>query len=316
MLSIGIPVFNQVATIRGTVESVLSQDHAADEIVVSDNHSTDGTADVLRYFGERIRVVRPIVHLGMAANWNHCISQLKSPWFSLLSGDDIARPRMVTDFTAAIKAHPAAVLMRGDWEEIDSEGNVTARRKLLSVSRVTRPSRTWSEQLLGPKVSFAAFAMRRKTWGEVGGFPTDYNLYADWAMWLRVASCGEFIHVPSVVAGYRVVARPSMDRARALLRIADERNIICGDIARLLSSDSHRLATVARVRLVDLLNYLVEQNVTVSAPQLLQLREIAATAQDGRMLDAWIARPSHIQPDWRTQSRRLLVRWVRLILPR
>src|SRR5262245_17159793 len=47
-VSVGIPVFNRADTLRRAIESVLGQSFADFEVVVSDNASTDGAADLCR----------------------------------------------------------------------------------------------------------------------------------------------------------------------------------------------------------------------------------------------------------------------------
>jgi glycosyltransferase involved in cell wall biosynthesis len=179
-LALGIPVYNQAATIAQTVASALAQTAPFDEIVVVENHSTDGTAERLQAFAGKIRIISPPTHLSMVDNWNYCVSQMNAEWFSLLSGDDLLKPEFAASVRQAITAQPAAALIRTDWDVIDGNGVVRRVHKQLSVSRVTAPPKTWQEQLQGPKVSFAAFAVRRELWQTVGGFPTDFYLFQDW----------------------------------------------------------------------------------------------------------------------------------------
>lgn len=60
-ISIAIPVYNQVSTIEAAIQSALYAVSGSDgaEIVVSDNHSTDGTAEAIKQFENRIRLVSP-----------------------------------------------------------------------------------------------------------------------------------------------------------------------------------------------------------------------------------------------------------------
>jgi glycosyltransferase involved in cell wall biosynthesis len=101
--SLGIPVYNQVNTIGITIDSVLAQKRLFDAIWVSDNHSTDGTSDVLAAYGNRIRVIRPPTHLSMAENWNFTVEQMDCDWFSLLSGDDFILPEFADVMRSAIE---------------------------------------------------------------------------------------------------------------------------------------------------------------------------------------------------------------------
>ena len=58
-VSVVVPVRDREHVIGACLDSILASDYPADrlEVVVADNASTDGTADVLRRYGARIRVV-------------------------------------------------------------------------------------------------------------------------------------------------------------------------------------------------------------------------------------------------------------------
>ena len=287
-LSVGVPVYNQALTIAETINSLLNQEVSPFEIVVSDNHSTDGTSEILIEFADRIRIIRPPSHLPMMANWNFCVSSLKSEWFTLLSGDDLARPRFVAALSAAAGSFNDAVLVRGDWEDINAAGDVIAVKKLLSVARVTRPPRTWEEQLRGPKVSFAAFALRHSVWRAVGGFSEKFHIFGDWALWLKVSRLGAFVHAPEIIAAYRVIPRPQLDVKRVPLRIADEHTLICDILPDFFPACSRRFSRLARMRFFGVLNYIVEQGVPeLTAQSWRQLEEIATLAGRSNQLAEW-----------------------------
>ncbi|MCM3900909.1 MAG: glycosyltransferase [Pyrinomonadaceae bacterium] len=56
-ISVVVPVYNGGKTIRATIEHLLSQSLPPDEIIVVDDGSTDETANVLKSFGDRIKVL-------------------------------------------------------------------------------------------------------------------------------------------------------------------------------------------------------------------------------------------------------------------
>src|SRR6202789_3548411 len=197
-LSIGVPAYNQGSFLQETLESILHQDVPFHEIVVSNNHSTDTTAEVIasvqnRYPG-RVRLVVPPTHLTMVANWNFVASQLPGDWFLLLSSDDLAMPNFVRSVQQAATLSSNAVLVRAAWRDIDNKGEPLADRHLLSVSAVTHPPKTLYEQRYGPKGSFAAFALRRDIWEKVGKFPEEVTLIGDWAMWLLAGALGDIVY--------------------------------------------------------------------------------------------------------------------------
>lgn len=220
-LSVGIPAYNQGRYLAGTIESLLRQTVRPLEIVVSDNHSTDETAGVIARYGDRIRQVRPPHHLGMMEHWNFVVSHLGGEWFSLLSSDDVAKENFVSVMLSGIQASNDAVLVRAGYENIDGDGKVVERRFILSVKKVTRPPETLYEQLLGPKVNFAAFATMKRAWEAVGGFPERCKLLGDWGFWLKLSPLGDFTYEHQIVSQYRTDYRPSIGAARVLDSLRD-----------------------------------------------------------------------------------------------
>jgi glycosyltransferase involved in cell wall biosynthesis len=224
-LSIGVPAYNQGSFLGETLESLLLQDVPFHEIVVSNNHSTDSTADVLRQFAGRVRVVTPPTHLTMAGNWNFTVSQLTGDWVSLLSSDDLALPNFARSVTQSLQDVPDAVLLRAAWIDIGPEGNLLQERRLLTVRAITSPPRTIREQRFGPKGSFAAFALRRDIWQQVGGFPEEVTLLADWGMWLLAGALGKIVYCDQPIAKYRGGHQPSVIRARHHIHIREMHTI-------------------------------------------------------------------------------------------
>jgi glycosyltransferase involved in cell wall biosynthesis len=245
-LSVGIPVYNQVDTIAETIESLLKQDRLVAEIVVSENHSTDGTREVVERYRGRVRIVRPPVHFVMAANWNFTVNQLRTQWFSLLSGDDLALPGYVRILESAATT-PGAVMVRAPYVEVSSGGSVLGLQKLRMAPRVTDYPANLEEQLLGPRVGFAAFAASIDGWRKAGGFPEKLHCYADWAFWLRLARFGRFVLCREPAAKYRIHANAVLSRERALLELQDELEIATRIIPA-ATQDSLRSAHVSQAR--------------------------------------------------------------------
>ena len=53
-VTVGLPVFNGERYLSEAIESVLAQTFEDFEVVVSDNASTDGTAEIARRYAERV----------------------------------------------------------------------------------------------------------------------------------------------------------------------------------------------------------------------------------------------------------------------
>ena len=87
--SIVIACYNQESLVREAVESALSQKHPSKEIIVVDDASRDGTADVLDTFGATIILARLPMNGGANAARNHGASLARGENLVFLDGDDV-----------------------------------------------------------------------------------------------------------------------------------------------------------------------------------------------------------------------------------
>lgn len=88
-ISVIIPLYNRRQEILRALASVLRQTRAADEIVVVDDGSRDGSAEAVEALGEnRIRVLRQERNGGAAAARNRGIASAQGDWIALLDSDD------------------------------------------------------------------------------------------------------------------------------------------------------------------------------------------------------------------------------------
>jgi glycosyltransferase involved in cell wall biosynthesis len=107
--SVVIPVRNRVRTVADAVDSALSQQaEFAFNVIVIDNHSTDGTSDVLRDLAAKDRLLLHViparVDLGIGGCWNEAIYSPNCGRYAVqLDSDDLyASPdvltRIITEF--------------------------------------------------------------------------------------------------------------------------------------------------------------------------------------------------------------------------
>src|SRR4051812_49232056 len=86
-----IPCFNGAAYLGDALASVLSQDFTDVEAIVCDDGSTDGSRDVARGLGARVRVVAQD-HRGAAAARNLGVSHARGELLAFLDADDLWTP--------------------------------------------------------------------------------------------------------------------------------------------------------------------------------------------------------------------------------
>jgi glycosyltransferase involved in cell wall biosynthesis len=221
-LSVGIPTFNQADFLEQTIESLLHQTQPPHEIVISDHFSTDRTPDIIRKYSGRVRAVTPPAGSNLTAQYNFTLASQSGDWITLLSSDDIARPSFCEVLARGAAARDDAVLVRAGWENIDEKGATVGVNYMLSVPPVEAPPKTLTAQKNGPKVSFAAFALRRTAYLESGPILGSIESLADWALFVQMAPFGAFVYEHELISGYRVGHDGDKYRRRLGMWIRDE----------------------------------------------------------------------------------------------
>ncbi len=221
-ISIGIPTYNQEKYIEKTLQSLLAQNYPNFEIVVSNNYSTDKTLEILDRYKSSIRIISPEKHLPMGRHAYFTTSQLSGDWLILMSSDDIAKPTMLSDLAKEVENYPDAILVRGAFETIDANGNITDINHILSAKKIIRPPKTIEEQMYGSIGSLNASMFKRTAWKLIENkFPTP-NLAYDWAIFIMLSPLGDFIYTDKIVGQYRANYRPLVSKSRVFEELEDD----------------------------------------------------------------------------------------------
>src|SRR5713226_8180470 len=94
-VSVTIVTFNSGRFIKRCLESVLAQRYADREIIVIDNASTDGTANILEQFEDRCQIVYNDENIGFAAAQNQSIRICSGDWVLTLNPDVLLLPNFI-----------------------------------------------------------------------------------------------------------------------------------------------------------------------------------------------------------------------------
>lgn len=119
--TVAIPVFNQRAFIERSVTSALDQ--GAAEVVVVDNHSTDGTWDVVQKFAATgVRLHRNERNLGLFGNFNRCLELASGTYLRLLAGDDALPRNCLAAEIALMERNPDVAMLSTRGLFVDEQG--------------------------------------------------------------------------------------------------------------------------------------------------------------------------------------------------
>ncbi|HET6571061.1 MAG TPA: glycosyltransferase family 2 protein [Solirubrobacterales bacterium] len=206
-LSVLIVAWNSREELARSLPALLPELGEADELIVVDNDSADGTSEAVAELAPAARVVRSGANLGFAAACNlgaeHAFGELlvilnpdatpRAGW-----GEAIRRPWLEERGWAAWQA----LVAEGDGATINSAGNPVHFTGIVWAGAHGRPLAEAPPASEVTALSGACLAIPRRTWEEVGGFPADYFLYhedVDLSLRLRLAGGALGIEPAAVV---------------------------------------------------------------------------------------------------------------------
>ncbi|HYO82053.1 MAG TPA: glycosyltransferase family 2 protein [Bryobacteraceae bacterium] len=100
-VSVTIVTYDSGHFIRRCLESVLAQKFERKEIIVIDNNSTDGTADILEQFEDRCRIIYNNENLGFSVAQNQAIAMARGNWVLTLNPDVLLLPDFIQSLVDA-----------------------------------------------------------------------------------------------------------------------------------------------------------------------------------------------------------------------
>jgi GT2 family glycosyltransferase len=106
LVSVTIVTFNSGRFIRRCLESVLAQKYPYKEVIVIDNASDDGTADILEQFEDRCQVVYNDENVGFSAAQNQAIRMSSGEWILTLNPDVLLLGGFMQALVEAGNIHP------------------------------------------------------------------------------------------------------------------------------------------------------------------------------------------------------------------
>lgn len=172
--------FNSAATIRQTIESVLSQRYSAVEHVVVDGHSTDKTVSIIREYGDRLGKVVSEPDNGLYDAMNKGVHLASGDIIGILNSDDFFE----SDDTLACVAeyfdqNPDVDVVFGDVVFVDPDQT----GKITRYYRANR-FRPWKLRF-GWMPPHPATFVRRSVYERFGDYRTDMKISADYEMFVR-----------------------------------------------------------------------------------------------------------------------------------
>ena len=190
--SIIIPLYNKAPYIRKALESVLAQTYADYELIIIDDGSTDGSAEIAEAIlqapascliaSSPHRLIRQ-ANSGVSAARNNGVAQASGDYIAFLDADDWWEPTYLERMAQLIADYPEAGLYACNYYYHKDGKNII---------KVDIPTGYFNY----PKEYFNNFAMpvwtgatmmHRRVYDDMEGFPLGIKLGEDFLLWAKVA---------------------------------------------------------------------------------------------------------------------------------
>jgi glycosyltransferase involved in cell wall biosynthesis len=186
LISTVIPTYNRMDLLPRAIDSALAQTGVAQEIIVIDDGSTDGTARRLaERYGERVRCVSQ-PNGGVSRARNRGMALARGDFIALLDSDDLWLPGKLAAQLAFLASHPEYGMVLCDVQRVDGASRPTdtlRRRDAIPVD-----GHVLAHVLLQPALVPASVLMRREVFDTIGGFDESLRTAEDIDFHLRVAA--------------------------------------------------------------------------------------------------------------------------------
>ena len=184
LISCVIPVFNGERYLGEALDSALAQTHSPLEIIVVDDGSTDGTAEVVGRYAGRIEYLKQ-PNLGYEAAKDSGIRLARGEFIAFLDADDVWHPAKLAIQVARMRSRPELDLcftrFRNFWMPDLAEEEQRYRR-----SSLAQPQASWS---------ISTLLARRSAFERFGVFHDDRRALENMTWFLRAAQRGAVIEV-------------------------------------------------------------------------------------------------------------------------
>jgi GT2 family glycosyltransferase len=182
--SIVIPTYQAAETVADSIESALSQEHPAQEVIVVDDGSTDDLDPALQPFMGRIELVRK-ENGGGASALNAGAEAASGEFMAILDADDAYDPRRLAALAGLACARP-------DLDLITTDARFLVGGREVGSFLAENPFATDDQRQAIFESCFVGGwpAIRRKRLQEIGGFDESLRTGYDWDCWIRLLLAG------------------------------------------------------------------------------------------------------------------------------
>jgi len=197
LVTIGLPFYNNEATLSIAIRSVLAQSYSHWELLLFDDGSTDNSLAMAQLiFDERIHLVSDGQNLGLASRLNQIANLAKGDFIVRFDADDVMHPSRIDHQIRLLQANPRFGLVSSGMYVVDSDSKPIGKR------RSTRQPRSGVDVLRGRSISHPTVT-GRTDWFRQNPYDPRRRRTEDFDLWVRTFDSVRHQAMPELLHFYR-----------------------------------------------------------------------------------------------------------------
>ena len=202
LVSVVMPVYNTEKYLAEAIESILTQTFTNFELIIVDDGSTDGSAEIIRAYerrDERIRFVQLGENMGDAGARNAGIALASGMYIAFMDGDDISLPVRLQKQVNVLESHPEIGGVGTHAKVVYEDLQYKFARKPPEYHALI----LLEQLLLGDPFVHASVMLRRNILLDVGGYDQSMRYSSDTEFMTRVMGQTHFANISECLYLYR-----------------------------------------------------------------------------------------------------------------
>ncbi|MGE5197644.1 MAG: glycosyltransferase family 2 protein [Deltaproteobacteria bacterium] len=253
-ISVILPSYNYAGELPRSIESVLAQTVSDWELIIVDDGSTDGSAEVIRaYVGKYPDKIRFFQHegginKGLSTTYRLGISKAEGEYVALLEADDYWRKDSLALRAGILERHPevsvayTGVEMFGDDKIIRNTLKDIQSWQLPEEEITDRPYDAFGYLLDENLVLTCSVFMTRKRLLDEVNFISPYDAWFDWWVLAQLSLCGKFYKCPEKATFWQLSSKSYLRQFNKRINLYRESRFFLRHLSSLMSDFLNSLA--------------------------------------------------------------------------
>lgn len=208
MISVVMATYNGERYLQEQLESICNQTYQPDEIIISDDHSSDSTSEIIRSFQKKTKIAIYFYcnskRLGYAKNFRNGLRLAKGDLIFLSDQDDVWEKNKIEVCKNFFDRYPNILALSTAYRLIDENGKRRKEDWFYRFFSQKSKKINWKSFLRHPKYPGMAMAIRKVLWNQISSSKYWEGLPHDWQLNQEAAYYNGLYFLNIVLTRYRL----------------------------------------------------------------------------------------------------------------